>query len=477
MVLLHLPFLHADPDINLTKSRDAFTDEGLNTSQLRNYVNHHYLDFMECDNLVKTPLFNATLYIPLKIFGTKLIIARLVVLITFIISIYFASINFNSIFFTPLLLAITLLQYYVFQYTHFSLSEMMSVGFILLGTSFLYRFITEDSSNHWKLFLASIFISLAYYCKIQYLYMAAFIPLVLILVPVFQKNNTIRRKVFHLIYAVGWVLFFLCIYYFMWYEPHKAAFNYVLHNQAMDKFAPFTAIPRTVAFNIFYVLFSNQDFLFNSIALLCFLTGSIVFLRTNDLKFKAAFILCLVWVLLELQKLSMPYLPSRYLVSYYFATGLLCTIVLRKMISTTEEKIYFFPVKTLGIIFISVFTLKNALDYYTLLNRRTYKIAIINDYFSKTIINPHALVLGPWSPSLNWDSRAICKPVWKNFMNDKNILEQHPRIIISEPDEAESNQAYSSQNINLNDHADSVRKFNVGNWNINIFWISEPPSD
>ncbi|MBA2423286.1 MAG: hypothetical protein H0V61_08690, partial [Chitinophagales bacterium] len=114
MVLLHLPFLHADPDINLTKSRDAFTDEGLNTSQLRNYVNHHYLDFMECDNLVKTPLFNATLYIPLKIFGTKLIIARLVVLIAFIISIYFASINFNSIFFTPLLLAITLLQYYVF---------------------------------------------------------------------------------------------------------------------------------------------------------------------------------------------------------------------------------------------------------------------------------------------------------------------------------------------------------------------------
>ena len=45
LFLMHLPFLHADPDYNLSDSRDAFTDEGLNTSQLRNFINHGQLNF------------------------------------------------------------------------------------------------------------------------------------------------------------------------------------------------------------------------------------------------------------------------------------------------------------------------------------------------------------------------------------------------------------------------------------------------
>src|SRR4029078_7292880 len=81
LLLLHFLVLHSDPDYNLSIGRDAFTDEGLNTSQLRNYINHGYLSFDECDNLVKTPLFNLILFPSLKFFGTHLIVARVTILL------------------------------------------------------------------------------------------------------------------------------------------------------------------------------------------------------------------------------------------------------------------------------------------------------------------------------------------------------------------------------------------------------------
>jgi len=93
LFILHLPFLHADPDYNLSIGRDAFTDEGLNTSQLRNYINHGYLSFDECDNLVKTPLFNLVLFLPLKIFATHLMVARLTILLLLILSLLLCATN------------------------------------------------------------------------------------------------------------------------------------------------------------------------------------------------------------------------------------------------------------------------------------------------------------------------------------------------------------------------------------------------
>jgi len=61
IVVLQIPFLQADPDLYLSHSCDAHSDEGLNTIQLRNYINQGYLDAWECDNLMKNPLFNLVL--------------------------------------------------------------------------------------------------------------------------------------------------------------------------------------------------------------------------------------------------------------------------------------------------------------------------------------------------------------------------------------------------------------------------------
>lgn len=81
-VILQIPFLKADPFVSLSQnSRDAFTDEGLNTSQIRNWVNWGDLNVWECDNLIKTPLFNALLAVSFKIFGNYWLTGRLTVLL------------------------------------------------------------------------------------------------------------------------------------------------------------------------------------------------------------------------------------------------------------------------------------------------------------------------------------------------------------------------------------------------------------
>ncbi|MGB3076573.1 MAG: hypothetical protein WBB36_14695, partial [Chitinophagales bacterium] len=179
VLLLHLPFLGADPDIHLSSSRDAFTDEGLNTSQLRNYINHGKLDFMECDNLIKTPLFNLALYIPLQLFGTHLTVARITILLIVFGFIFFLLSNLH---FRPVIIIMsltTMLQYYVFQYAHFSLSEMLSTVFILSGIFYIFLFVANNCRQQMHLFLSSFYIALAYYSKIQFVYIISLIPLVL----------------------------------------------------------------------------------------------------------------------------------------------------------------------------------------------------------------------------------------------------------------------------------------------------------
>ncbi len=485
IVLLQVPFLHSDPDIRLSSSRDAFTDEGLNTCQLRNYVNHAQLDFKECDNLVKTPLFNLLLFLPLKIFGTQLFIARATMLVVFLIIIFQLT---TYITLRPLLLLLgltTLFQYYVFQYIHFSLSEILSIGCILTGLFFIFRFAEGGYQSQQQLLLASLAIACSYYSKIQFLYMAPLVPFALLLFFLLEKNNrTVRKSIQSgLLYATGWLFFFLLVFITVWYYPHREIFNYVFAEEASGKYEAMLSMPKTIAFNIIMVLFSRDSWMFHVLFIGSFITGIGVFLNSTDRQFKLLFLLGLVWVILELHKLTMVYLPSRYLVSYYFAAGFLSSVVISKVIFQPEPisiKSFFMrmsftssQLRYAGIFLLVNFMLLNSIHYCSMYSRRQYNIAFANAYFAQCLAGKDDLVLGPWAPSLTWSSQAISKPVWRDFMNDKDIFGQHPRVIISEPDEEESNQAYSTQGIDLTEHADSVRNIAIGRWKIDIYWMQQ----
>ena len=119
-----------------------------------------------------------------------------------------------------------------------------------------------------------------------------------------------------------------------------------------------------------------------------------------------------------------------------------------------------------------LFLIANSLQYSFLLQRRTYHIEAINQYLSATLKKRDQPVMGPWAPTATWDCKAKCIPVWKDFMNDKDLINRfHPQAILSEPDESESNQAYSSQGINLAQLADSTHSFQLGRWQVIVYWL------
>ena len=58
--------------------RGSWTDEGLNTCQIRNFVNHGHFNLLDCDNFLKTPLFSFFLFPFFKFIGISLLKARLI---------------------------------------------------------------------------------------------------------------------------------------------------------------------------------------------------------------------------------------------------------------------------------------------------------------------------------------------------------------------------------------------------------------
>ncbi len=464
LILIHLPFHRSDPDYFLSIGRDAFTDEGLNTSQLRNFINHGYLSFNECDNLIKSPLFNLILFTPLKFFGTHLIVARVTIFLIVIISLLVLSSNIYFRKLLPILLITTLIQYYVFQYSHFSLSEMLSIAFIVVGIFFLFRFVIDRRSL--QLFLAALVLSLAYYAKIQFAYVIALLPGALIVTHIFKISYS---SVYAIAKSILWLVLFSFIYFLSWYLPHREIFDFVLKDESSQKFATVSNIPRTVAFNIIHVLFSAQDWWFNLLVVACFVMGIFLFIKSSSESFKVLFVITSLWMIIECHKLAMIYLPSRYIVSYYFAAGMMSSVVLAEAVKKEVVRV---AIQRIAMVLVLLFLAGNLYYLKEIFQRRTFQVEAINNYFSVTIKNPSQPVLGVWSTNATWDCKARCIPVWRDFMNDKDVFNQfHPQAILSEPNEDESNRAFISRGIDLKAVSDSSRSFQIGKWEVIVYWM------
>ena len=128
LVLMHLPFITADPDSQVSLiSRGAWTDEGLNTVQVRNFVNHGYLSMDECDNLIKTPYFGFVLVPFYSLLGTHIWVGRLLILGCILVVIFLFLRRKETRLFGTALAIVGLLQFHIFQFSHYSLAEMLGV--------------------------------------------------------------------------------------------------------------------------------------------------------------------------------------------------------------------------------------------------------------------------------------------------------------------------------------------------------------
>jgi len=470
--LSHFPFIEADPDLNLGIGRGAFTDEGLNTIQVRNWVNHGELSLSECDNLLKTPLLGFPLAVTYTIFGTSHVVSRLHVLILLFLALLLVGLKKENRIWSGIFLLTTLMQYHVFQSSHFSMAEMLSIGSALLSIHFFVNALNPgEFQKPPKLhaFLAGLFISLTYYLKIQFIYMIL-LPAIVLIIFWFSKNYLIRRRIIHqgMIFA-GTVLAFLLIYLFAWYLPNKETYDLMMAHQS-GEFSISTKTWEYIRFNLNFYFLKDlmQWFVY---AFLLFLAAGIpLAITSNSIHFRLWFWSSLAWFTLELHKLTMVYLPARYQVSLLVSMGLLMSVTAAGLMDLKPFRIKVVAAAISLAAVLTLFTI-NLSNYVETLEHRTFVIRDTNTVLSLRV-GKNDLVLGAWAPSLTWESGSKAIPVWNHFLNYQDPLDRFkPDVIIAETDEQDSEQAWKSQGIDLKEISDSVLTVTIANWEVMIYQI------
>lgn len=477
LVVLQIPFLQADPDLFLSHSRDAHSDEGLNTIQIRNYVNYGYLNPWECDNLMKNPLFNVVLWLPFEIFGTKWIVARLTVL-TLVIGI-FLLIGANKPWrkWLAFTIPVVLFQFHVFQYSHFALAEMLAIGFILLGMYFLVSMFVESNASKRKYFLilGLICIHASWFTKIQFIY-AEIIALVFIMIYMIKlliSKNSIKHVLSLFITGIITSGILIGLYYFLWYKPFQEPYTYIMNNQASNRFG----------FNQYFwkILGENYQRYFTTQYVkpfwIIFLAGLPIgvwaWLKSKNPLFSGIMLFLFIWICVELHKITIQHVPSRYLLSGYVACllwiGTVCYGVYTKVKSSHENKgkrLYY-----ISLILLTGLWCTHMYSYFSSYQRRTFQVRDINQYM-RNYTQIDLVVIGPWAPTISWNSRIKSLPVWKDFLNDRKIKDTfHPDIVVTEPGEADSDGAFCADQFDVVNESDSVKKIWIGKWPVHIYWM------
>ena len=444
-------------------SRGAWTDEGLNTIQVRNFVNHGYLSMDECDNLIKTPFFGFILVPFYSVFETHIWVGRMLVL-TCVLIVLFLFLRKQETRFFGVAFAVTgLLQFHVFHFSHYSLAEMMAISWILLG---IYLLWLSEQKNHWIwLFASTTCFSLAYYSKVTFAY-AVVIPFV---VQYLQfLSNRIHQNPFKRSLWKGWGIqsittgIFGGAFYLKWYLPNKHVFEMVQANQGTGRY------DIGDAWNRFQ--FNLEEFILVDGITPFIILVPIAILGLTRTKFthekQTIFFGLLTWLIVELHHGLLVNPPTRYLLPLYFACLAIVVFGLSEVVASQARKTAFW----ISLLLLGGYNLSN---YAASLSRRTFQIQEVQNYLSQFNIQDNT-VLGVWGTTLASESQARSIPIWSDFnAKDNPILEYQPRIIFSEHNEAESGEAYSSKNINLLAEADSVKQFNLWRYKVNLFWLSD----
>jgi hypothetical protein len=351
------------------------------------------------------------------------------------------------------------------------MAELLSVSLIFLG---IFLMVISDKSRVRvrDSLLPAICITLAYFVKFQFVYAIAVLPLALIINCIIHKEH--RKVLFWQFMQTSAILSAgLLIYFVSWYFPNREFYDYVAQEQTSQKFVKFSQFWDHLKFLKDYIFFKDDLKPYTVSMAILSLVGILLLIKRSSVRFSYLFVALAIWFLVEMHKLSLVYLPTRYLISFYFAMGMVMAVVLLELFRLKGRSWYLVTAKVLLAFVLMSFFIRNASSYYDSLKRRTFVIKELDNYFARYDFGEQP-VMGTWAPSLTWKSRAKTYPVWMNYMNDKDIINKYnPSVIIAEHDEEDSNQAYSLQQIDLISLSDSVRTAKVNEWTLKIYWLKK----
>jgi hypothetical protein len=461
-LLSQLPFLTADAALNIAgDSRGAWTDEGLYTCQIRNFIHHGRFDILDGDAFLKSPLLSFSVFPFFKVFGTSLSTARLIAIFFSLSLLLIFLKNRLTLIVGSCFIVSTLMLFPIHQYGHLCLAEIFSS--LIVVVSILVLTLSHSNKKYAPLIVSHFLLLLAVLFKIQYIYILI-LPL-LLKTALYLFNRSIENINQFLIACILSIIILMGIFS-LWYLPFRETWKQLANFQS-GRISLDSLSLGLIWWNIKVNLLTSPYIIFT----LTFISSVISALYNISRNFytkelKTLLLISFLWFTIELHKLCMVYLPVRYLISFYMSMGIFIAVVMGFNITQVLSK-----VKSISLIcLISIFLL-NIYHYQEAYSQRTFVVQNINNYFKK-LTKKEDVVIGPWAPSFNWESQCYAYPIWNEFLGDRNIKTYYkPDYIVSEYNQEDSDTAYKKNNIILDAYADSITQIKVALWKLNFYRV------
>lgn len=464
----HIPFSNSDPDPNISFSRGPNTDEGLYTSNIRNYIINGDFNFEKSDVPLKSPAFPWIFYLPFLVFGANLAVARITILLisltifSLIILLNQKYINFGIFFFI-----IGFTFYPLFHFSHFALADF-PISIIILSTIILLDKAISKKKPKIIGIITTISMLIIIVLKFQFVYLFPFYPILLGLSALIFKEN----KIFYfkaLIYSVLGMLILSIVYILLWYLPNIESFNNLILSQSENKFPEFSNILGVAWWNIKDIFLVRKNIIL-TLAFIGLCSSFIYNLKTKNVnQSKLFFITSLfTWLLFESHKLGMTYLPTRYLISIFIVIIAIISILSTEILTTKPSK-FIQGFKIFVIFVLLIIIIQNTYRYISSIKHRTYYI----NETSKRIAHynlGNTTAMGNWSSTFTWGTKIKTLPIIDGCYNFENIIVKYnPSLIIIENDSAHY-YSDSLEYLTWTNNADSLTKDDYRQWEILYIW-------
>ena len=485
LVALQLPFLKADADLTLSWSRGPFTDEGLYTSQVRNALITGRLDLEESVGVMKEPLFSALEWLALRTFGDTMVVGRLAVML--LASLVLALLAGGA---SPFAWAVRIgiivagLGYFVFNYSHLAMAEVLSAVTVLAGLRLLFDRL--QGAGGWTLVLAGLLMFLAYALKFQYVYVALVPALAFAIALVLDRFSGADRQarlasdlIASLVVAGG----FAALYYAAWVAPLTEVFDRLVMNEVWSRAGQSPGGADTlhvIAGNLRAIGLDYRNWPLLLPIPLALVLGVRGWTRSADEPSQRRQLIALLapptaWLLVELHKLALGYLPSRYLVPLYLALAMTCAAAMVGGWLSGQHR----PLRVVRVLGVSVLVAVLAANlgfYVSAALGRTFQIHNAQTTFAADGRWRRRVVMGQWAPSLFWGTGAITLPIAPD--RDHAILARfRPTGLVAEVNQTDGSDAsaatFARDGIDLRALAAEAYLVRVAYWDIGVFRLHE----
>ncbi len=455
--LSQILFLTSDADLSIASgSRGAWSDEGLNTCQIRNFIHHNQFNLLDCDNFLKSPLFSFFLFPFFKLFGISLLKARAITLMFSFSLLLVFLIRKSTVFIGISFILTTALLLPIHQYSHLCVPEIYCS--LLIIASILTISNSQEKNKTTTSSIALLIFAILF--KIQFIYILV-IPISTSYIIYYREKSIDNKK--QLFKAFLLVSLFLLSAFLLWKLPFKNEWSHIL------KILPDFSIDQINIDQIKLNIknnFISKRYIIHTIIFIISISSMIYNLRNKKYNKETIILIIasLTWVILESHKLVYTYLPLRYLISLYISMGFFTSIIIGHQLNQTKLSDNKLSVSIL--IFVFIF---NVLYLKKSFNERQYTVQIANNYFKK-LTNDNDVIIGSWAPGITWETKCYSYPIWEKFLGKRDPLKYYnPNYIITEINQEDSDSAYFKNNIALNVNTKTIIRLKIAQWNLKIY--------